>query len=173
LTQRKMNTATESSLKRFHRLLLRLEDWILMLLLTAMILLASSQILLRNVFETGISWADPTLRLLVLWLSLLGAMAATRDNNHISIDLLSRFLSRKLKRLAQRLTDLFAGIVCGFLAWNAGRFVLFEWEDGAELFASLPAWVGELILPLGFGVMALRFLLAALLGRPAEEEQAG
>jgi TRAP-type C4-dicarboxylate transport system permease small subunit len=166
-----MNTATESSLKRLHRMVLKLEDWLLMLLLTGMILLASAQILLRNVFETGISWADPTLRLLVLWLSLLGAMAATRDNNHISIDLLSRFLSPGLKRVSQRIADLFAAVVCGFLAWHAGRFVLFEWEDGSRLFASLPAWVGELILPLGFGIMALRFLLAALLGRSADGEQ--
>jgi TRAP-type C4-dicarboxylate transport system permease small subunit len=158
-------------MKRLHRMLLKLEDWILMLLLTAMILLACSQILLRNLFETGISWADPTLRLLVLWLSLLGAMAATRDDNHISIDLLTRFLSDKLKGICRRITDLFAGIVCGLLAWHAGRFVLFEWEDGSLLFASLPAWAGELILPLGFGVMALRFLLAALLGRPDTGEQ--
>ena len=141
-----------------------------MLLLSAMILLATTQIALRNLLETGISWADPTLRILVLWLSLLGAMAATRDNNHIQIDLLSRFLPARARHWVQRLTDLFAAIVCALLSWHSGRFVLMEWEDGTLLFASVPAWACELILPIGFGIMALRFLLASLAGRPIEEK---
>ncbi len=163
-----MNTNTESSGKRFHRYLLQLEDWVLMLLLSLMILLASAQIFLRNVLDSGISWADPTLRLLVLWLSLLGAMAATRDNNHITIDLLSRFLRPGIKRIVQRMTDLFAGGVCGFVAWHAGRFVAMEWQDGTVLFSSIPAWLGELVLPFGFAVMSLRFLVSAAMGRPDE-----
>lgn len=152
------------ALRRWHRVLLRLEDGFLMLLLLAMILLATAQILLRNLLETGLSWADPVLRLLVLWLALLGAMAATRDHNHIRIDLLSRFLPTRAKQVAQRITDGFAACICGVLAWHAGRFVLLERADGVLLFSTLPAWMGELILPLGFGVIALRFLLAALTG---------
>ncbi len=160
-----INTTTESSGKRIHRYLLLLEDWILILLLSLMILLASAQIFLRNVLDSGISWADPTLRLLVLWLALLGAMAATRDNNHITIDLLSRFLRPGIKRTVERITDLFAGGVCGFVAWHAGRFVAMEWQDGTVLFSSIPAWLGELVLPVAFAVMTLRFLVSAATGR--------
>jgi TRAP-type C4-dicarboxylate transport system permease small subunit len=167
-----MDTPPGSRAERLQRTILRIEDGILMLLLSTMILLATSQILLRNLFETGISWADPTLRILVLWLSLLGAMAATRDNNHIQIDLLSRFLPATARHWVQRLTDLFAAVVCALLSWHAGRFVLLEWEDGTLLFAAIPAWVCELIMPLGFGVMALRFLLASVVGRTKEDESA-
>ncbi len=159
-----------SRFARLQRTILQIEDGILLLLLSAMILLATTQIALRNLLETGISWADPTLRILVLWLSLLGAMAATRDNNHIQIDLLSRFLPSKARFWVQRLTDLFAALVCALLSWHSGRFVLVEWEDGTTLFAAIPAWVCELILPIAFGVMALRFLLASVTGRSVEKE---
>ncbi len=141
------------------RFLLLLEDALLALLLTAMILLAAAQIVLRNFFDSGISWGDPTLRLLVLWIALLGAMAATRDNNHISIDILSHFLSPQNRARLQRLTNLFAAIVCMVITWHAARLVMMEKSDGSIIFASVPTWVGELIIPLGFGVMALRFLL--------------
>jgi TRAP-type C4-dicarboxylate transport system permease small subunit len=42
------------------------------------------------------------------------------------------------------------------------RFVLFEREDQAIAFASVPAWMCELIIPVAFGIMALRFLTGVL-----------
>ena len=51
----------------------RLEDALLVALLGVLLLLASTQILLRNLFDAGLTWADPLLRVLVLWLGLLGA----------------------------------------------------------------------------------------------------
>ena len=140
-----------------------IENSLLVLLLTGMILLATFQIVLRNGWATGLSWADPTLRVAVLWITLLGAMAATRDDNHIKIDLLSRFLTERWKIYIQLLTDLFSAFICGLLTWHGSRFVYFEWQDGSILFASVPAWICELIIPLGFGVMALRFLVNGLL----------
>lgn len=49
----------------------RLEDSILVALLLAMIVLAVTQIALRNGFDTGITWADALLRVMVLWIALL------------------------------------------------------------------------------------------------------
>ena len=123
-----MNSLTHR-LARLRRLLLNLEDGLLVFILCALVLLAVSQILLRNLWDSAISWGDPTLRVLVLWLALLGAMSATRDGNHIRIDLLSHYLPSSLRRLARRGTDLFAALVCSLLAWHSGRFVFFEKFD--------------------------------------------
>ncbi len=150
-------------LQRAKQQISTIENSLLVLLLTGMILLATLQIVMRNGWATGLSWADPTLRVAVLWITLLGAMAATRDDNHIRIDLLTRFLPEGLKCYTRLVTDLFSAFICGVLAWHGGRFVYFEWQDGSILFASVPAWICELIIPLGFGVMALRFLLTGLL----------
>jgi len=71
----------------------RLEDGVLVALLLTMISLAVSQIVLRNGFDTGITWADSLLRVLVLWIALIGALVATRQQQHINIDLISRFFT--------------------------------------------------------------------------------
>ena len=63
------------ALARTNRTLHRAEDAVLALLLGATIVLASLQILLRGIFGTGIGWVDPLVRVLVLWLGLLGALA--------------------------------------------------------------------------------------------------
>ena len=156
--------SVNSRLAWLQRVVRATEDGLLSSVLTATLLLSIGQILLRNIWYIGISWADPSLRVLVLWIALLGAMAATRNGNHIRIDLLPRYLSPRLRAISNRITDLFAASVCAILAWHAVRFVRVEYADGGLLFASVPAWACELILPVGFGIMALRFLLATLAG---------
>lgn len=148
----------------------QVENSLLVLLLASMIGLAGSQIVLRNLFDSGISWSDPVLRVLVLWVGMLGAMIATQQDKHIRIDLLSRYLSPAWCKHAAHLNNLFSAVVCALLAWHSARFVYFEWQDGSTLVSGLPAWVAESILPFGFAVMALRFTLLLLLGKREEME---
>ena len=150
-----------------HRLLKwihAVEDGLLALMVTTMIALAVTQIGLRNLFDSGIVWIDPLLRTLVLWLGLMGAMAATRDDNHIRIDILSRLLPPAMRRWSRAAGDLFAAIVCGVFAYHSARFLWMDYQDGITAFGDLPAWVAELILPIGFGVMTLRFALLTISG---------
>jgi len=135
----------------------RTEDLFLCALLTAMIVMAFGQIVLRNFFQETIIWGDAFLRHLVLWIGLSGAVVATRYNRHITIDLVSRFISPRGVAAVRVFTDGFGAIVCGAVAVAAGRFVLSEMESGGKAFASVPTWVGELIIPVAFGIMAIRF----------------
>ena len=138
-----------------------LEDAVLVLLLGGMILLAALQILLRNGFDSGLVWADELLRILVLWVGLAGALAASRDRNQIRIDVLSRFLGPRAQVGMRLLTDVFTAGVCGVVAWHAFVFVKgsFEYED--TLLGNLPAWWFQLIMPIGFFLMAWRYLVHA------------
>ncbi len=158
------------------RLSARLEDSLLILILSAMVILAATQIALRNIWDTGISWSDPALRIAVLWLGLLGALAAVRDRNHISIDAVSRLLPPLGKRLTSAIAQLFSSAVCGLIAYHAWRFVMMEKEDGIIAFADVPAWICEIIIPIGFGLMAIRFFFNAtsdLVGyQPPEQRNA-
>ena len=155
---------------RLAGLLARLEDALLVVLLSAMILLAGGQIFLRNGFDAGLVWADPLLRVLVLWVGLVGAMAAARADRHITVDVLSRLLPERPRRYTRALTDACTAAVCAVIAWHAARLVVTEYQGGAIAFADVPAWACELVLPIGFGVMGLRYLVLAagrLRGAPA------
>lgn len=146
-------------LERFGQLA---EDTLLVVLLTAMTLLASAQILLRNGFNTGFIWADELLRIMVLWLALAGAVAASRADRQINIDVLSRWLPPRLRMAVDAVVDMFTAVVCGVLAWYASRFVLEAKEFGDTLLGDLPAWWFEIILPIGFGLMAWRYFVFSL-----------
>ncbi len=131
----------------------------LALLLLALIVLASAQIALRNLFDTGLVWGDPLSRMLVLWLGMLGALAATRDDRQITVDVLSRPLRGRARSATRALTSLFAAAVTALLAYHAGRFVAFDREAGVAAVAGLPAWHFELVMPFAFGLIGLRYAL--------------
>jgi TRAP-type C4-dicarboxylate transport system permease small subunit len=144
-------------LQRLRRVAARVEDVLLVLLLGVMIVVATAQILLRDVWRSGLMWGDPLTKVLVLWVALLGAMAAAHEGNHITVDVLSRYLPPRARAASRMLTDLFAAVVCALLAWNGGRLVQIDYQSGTLAFAHVPTWVSELIIPVGFAVMALRF----------------
>ena len=134
----------------------------LVLLLGGMILLAFAQIVLRNFFAIGLPWGDELLRMLVLWLALAGAVAASRSDKHISIAVLDRFLPTAIRKLLQLVLHLFTAGVCALVAWFSLQFVLTSKEYGDLILGNIPAWWLQSVLPLGFGLIAWRYLLFLL-----------
>lgn len=141
------------------RILHRVESGLLTTLLAAMILMAFGQIVLRNIFEVSILWADPFLRHLVLWTGMLGAAMATRDGRHIKIDTLPQLLPPRGRSILAALTNLISAVVCSVLVRAAVKFVRDELEFGGTIFLDIPTWIVQLILPATFIIIALRFLL--------------
>lgn len=133
-------------------------------LLLLAIFLSVAQILLRGLFDSGIFWADSALRVMVLWIGLLGAMYASHQGKHIRIDIFSRYLSRRLRNVFYRLTEFVTAIMCGIATFYSARFVMFEYQDGLIAFANVPTWLCESIIPVAFFVMSVRYLLATLIG---------
>lgn len=153
------DTQIESPLIRALGLLRRIEDGILVLLLMTMIGVAASQVVLRNFFDAGLYWGDSLVRVTVLWVALVGAMVASRDDSHIRIDLLSRLIKPENQTWLVRSTRLFSCVVLGLFTWGSGQFVYYEYVDNVIAFGDVPAWMCEIIMPIGGGVMTLRYLL--------------
>lgn len=138
------------------------EDGLLIGILAIIIVISVSQIFLRNFFDSGLSWAPPLLGILVLWVGLAGSIVASRKNHHISINILSRYLTKKGKSVAEILIALFTSCICGVIAYHSARFVISEYEYNSMAFDNVPAWVCEIILPVAFTVIALRYLAHAV-----------
>jgi TRAP-type C4-dicarboxylate transport system permease small subunit len=137
------------------------EDGLLVVLLAGMVLLAAAQIVARNLLGSGLLWADPSLRVMVLWVGMIGAMVATRYDKQISVDAVSRFAAPRARAMIRVVTDLFTAGVSAVVAWNAWRLLQDDRAAGTTLFASVPMWVCELILPIAFAVIAVRYLIYA------------
>jgi len=152
------------ALPRWRRGLHAIEDVVRTTLLLGLLGLAVSQIVLRVAFDTGLLWSEPVSRLMVLWLALLGGLSATREQRHIAIDAFPRLLPRPARVVAWWLAQAGAAVICGLLTWYSIGMIELELEAPTYLVGRFPNWIGMLVLPFGFGLMALRFLLAAFAG---------
>ena len=168
------NLIDKSSFPIFHKIqlwLYRIEDGILVGLLLLMILLAVTQIILRNVLGIGIVWADISIRILVLWLGLVGAMVAARKGEHIKIDLITKYLKSKLSLLVQATTDFFTAVVCLVVLFYSIKFVRLEYIDGMHAFGRVPIWFCQMIIPFSFLVMSFRYSVRTVLNLLAYFQQ--
>ena len=135
------------------------EDGIIFVILLSMILLAGTQIFLRNLFDSSLFWGDEMLRMMVLWLTVTGGLAASRINKHISISVLDRFLPARFHVVTHVVTELFTSIICALLCLHSARFVIGSYEFGDKLLQNTPAWILQIIVPIAFGLMAYRHLI--------------
>jgi C4-dicarboxylate transporter DctQ subunit len=135
----------------------RVEQALISILLSVMILVAFLQIVLRNFFATGLTWGDPLVRNLVLWVGFIGAAVAAREGKHISIDVVSEWTSPRAKVVIGVIIHVVSFIVCGLLTFAAVKFVSNEALMGSITFLGIRAWVPELILPIAFALMSLRY----------------
>lgn len=134
----------------------------LVALLSGMILLAAVQIIGRNFFATTWFLGDEVLRILVLWLTLAGALAASRADKHISISLVDQFLKGRWVIALRVVNHAFTAAVCALIAWFSFQFVQGSHEFGDTLLGGMPAWPVQAVLPLGFGLMAWRHFIHAV-----------
>lgn len=151
------------SLRRIDAFLARAEQALIVTVLTAMLILAFLQVLLRNAWDFGLPWVDILLRHLVLWLGIMGASLATWMNRHIRIEALTRFLPARHQWLVERGVLLFAAAVSTFLGVAAVDLVRQEQSTGSMAFGPVPTWILQLVLPVGFAVVAFRFGLQTML----------
>ncbi len=131
--------------------------------LLLLLILALVQIIARNAFDAGIAEADTLTRYLVLYVTFFGATLAVDRNRHIKIDAASTLLSADVLKMLYRPLQALAAVICAFFTDAAIRF----WRDAWAYTQDYERWqtlVG-LILPIGFTLLTVHFLLAALLGQ--------
>lgn len=153
------------------------ENLLLVGLLGGMMLLSVAQIVAREVFETGFFWSGELIKIMVLWLAMVGAVAACREDRHIRIDAISHLLSDRAIAIVRLLVDTFAAGVCAVIAWHAWRYVQLEMEWEETVLIDTPAWIIHLIMPVAFALLSYRFLVGVGKGAATlalgEEAEAG
>jgi TRAP-type C4-dicarboxylate transport system permease small subunit len=142
-----------------------IEIGILGLLVGALIVLGCLQIVLRNFFHSGLFWADPLMRHIVLWIGALGGAYATSRVRHINIDVFSRLLPGRGRDVRNIVIHFATAAAASVLGLATMRLVADERAYGEKAFLGIGTWLLQLVLPFAFFLITYRSLLSLFLGR--------
>jgi len=129
--------------------------------LAAMMLLPVLEILLRAIFKTGISGSSAIVQHLTLVVGMLGGAIAARDGRLLALSPAQTLLKGKAKLAAQIFSGGFAAAISLFLCLSSLGYVKAVKPLGKILVYGVPVWVIQLVLPIGFGLVALRLIWRA------------
>jgi C4-dicarboxylate transporter, DctM subunit len=134
------------------------EDALASSILVVMAVLPLVEIALRATAGTGVPGAMPVVQHLTLWIALVGAAMAARERRLLAMGTAELIRSPTVRRVARAGTSALGAAVSALLARGALDLVLIEREAGGTVALGVPVWVAQLVIPLSFGVIALRLV---------------
>ncbi|MBI5631647.1 MAG: TRAP transporter small permease subunit [Elusimicrobia bacterium] len=144
--------------------LIRVEKALLVFLLSAIVALSFLQVLMRQLFASGLLWADTLVRHLVLWVGFLGAALATAEGKHFAWETPSSERKNRFS-IPTELIQLVTAAVTFLLFKASWDFLRDERASGATLFhlgsLDVPGWLLLSVIPLGFLLVFLHTVLRA------------
>jgi tripartite ATP-independent transporter DctM subunit len=143
------------------RALVLVEDAIAATALAVMVFLPLLEIVLRRAIGVGVPGAGPIVQHLVLWVGFLGAAIAAREGRLLSLATGTFIPDGAPRRIAAIATAAFGSFTSVVLAFGAAELIRSERETGSSLGAGIPTWVAQLVLPIGFALIAARLVRRA------------
>jgi tripartite ATP-independent transporter DctM subunit len=152
-----LNPSTPTAAGEKEKLGTRLERALVALLLLAMVLLPAASTVSRRLTGRELPGSSVLAQHITLWVGFLGALLATASGNHLALSTLDLVPEGWPRRTARLFGQAVSSATCALLAWASLQLVRAEWQGyGFVAFGIRVAW-SQLVMPLGFAVMALRF----------------
>lgn len=89
--------------------------------LAALVLMTVMAVVMRYVFAAPLQWTEEVSGLLMIWIVMVGAIAAERDDQHLAIPLLTDLLPKRVRAVLGAVVALASiGLLAtmGWLAWK-------------------------------------------------------
>ena len=137
-----------------------LENILLTILLTAMVLIPMTEIVLRATLGVGIKGAIEWILHLTLVAAMLGAAIAAREGK-LLVFAAATLLHGYARKVTGIITGIIAVAVTAILCQSGIEFVQSERAGGGLLAYGIPVWIFDLALPVGFALILIRLAMRA------------
>jgi C4-dicarboxylate transporter DctQ subunit len=145
----------------FHRILDRLEEWLILSFMAAATLVTFVSVAMRYTLGTGFTWATELTIYLFIWMAKFGAAYGVRTGIHVGVDYVVNKVEGAKKRFLVTAGLFLGAFFTGVIAFFGARCVIFMHGTG-QVSPDLewPMWIIYLAIPFGSGLMCYRFIQA-------------
>jgi TRAP-type C4-dicarboxylate transport system permease small subunit len=140
------------------------------LLLLAMVIVVSVDIIIRNLTQLGIPWANEASEYALYFITLLTAPWLLRRGQHVRIDIVLTIMPPRVAWLLEAISDVLGCALCMILIRYGAAMTYDSWRLSSLTikYWAFPEWWLLAPLPICFALLALEFVLRfhRLMGAP-------
>lgn len=146
---------------------LTLAEWLLVAALAAMVVMVFGNVVLRYLFDSGITVSDELSRLLFVWLTFLGAVTVLRQGGHLGFDAVVLALPKAGQRTCRIVSDALVIVCCLVFLRGAWAQTAMNMANQMPVSGVPLGWsyAAALVGGIGLALLSAADLLAALMGR--------
>ena len=161
-------------MRRIIETLEKLTGWGGQFVLAFMVVTICYDAIMRYLFTAPTSWSLEVNTFLIIYVAIMVAADVQRTDSHIRISFFADMMGETGKRVNRIIIGIFGAGFAGIIAWRGFLMTYQAWEYGERVSSSFgtPMVYPYAMLPLGFGLLAIRFLLNildAITGRDMED----
>lgn len=154
----------------------RVETGALVGVVALLLVVAVAQVVLK-LCGAGIQWLEMLGRWLVLWVGFLGGAVASHQGRHITIDVFSRVVAGRTRRILGVVINATGAVLSLLLLKISLSYLGRKVEDGAVAFSvggvDIPEWWMASVVPAGLALMAWHLAVQAVLSGASGPVEAG
>ena len=133
------------------------------------VLITCQMIFVRYVLNDSTIWQTEMVIYLMLCATLVGMPYVQKLRGHVNVDLIPIYLPQGPRKVLAYISGLVSLAVVAIMAWHSLHLWHEAWANDwhSDTVWGVPMWIPYLILPVGFGLMALQYtadLLALFTG---------
>ncbi|MDR2529884.1 MAG: TRAP transporter small permease [Synergistaceae bacterium] len=116
-------------------------EYVLCLLVTAMVVIVFAQVIFRFILRASLPWSEEAARYLMVWISMLGASIGARAKGHIGVEAVVLLLPPFLKKAAAVAATLAAAaFFAGMIYYGLGvlKVVRMQESPAMEISMAIP-----------------------------------
>ncbi|HEY9238178.1 MAG TPA: TRAP transporter small permease [Burkholderiaceae bacterium] len=134
-------------------------------MLFALMSIVVADVSLRYLFNSPLTWSFEIISsYLMPGLFFMAASHTLKAHSHVAVDILHNYVGRRTRYAFEALSCVLAAPIFAMAAWVSAQTTWSDFQAGAVSSSGLelPTWTISLMLPLGFGMLALRLALHAV-----------
>ncbi|SHI53229.1 TRAP-type C4-dicarboxylate transport system, small permease component [Dethiosulfatibacter aminovorans DSM 17477] len=137
------------------------EEWILIVTYTAMLIIASAQVFFRYVINYSISWSQDLLTYMLIWSVFIGISLAVKKRKHIKVELAFVILPKKAQFFLKVFSNLVFMVFCGVFSYFSliKVYKLIFINPQISESTGLSMWLIQIAVPIGFILSIYRLVV--------------
>ncbi|MBP6992598.1 MAG: TRAP transporter large permease subunit [Spirochaetes bacterium] len=138
----------------------KVENYIAFAALIFLAVIPVIEVIARKLFKTGVPNSSDYLQHLVLWLTFIGGMITSRERKHLSLSAAVAAIREPARSWIYAANGFLSSSICIAFAWCALSLVVIAF-DPAKRVGLFPIQLVAAVMPVGYAVMAVRFVTTA------------